>query len=110
MRLIAATILVLFLSATALAGTAYDIMAPVVRVRMQRSLGSGVVVASSDQTTLVVTNAHVVGRGKDCFIEVFIWGLACASPGLRPGPPRARTCPRENRSSAWPGFRCLGPG
>ena len=73
MRLIAATLLVLFLSATSLVGTAYDIMAPVVKVRMPRGLGSGVVVASSNDTTLVVTNAHVVGRSKECFVEVFIW-------------------------------------
>ena len=57
---------------TVLAGTAYDLMAPVVKVYAGESVGSGVVLEEEK----VLTCAHVVGSKKIVVVVVYFWDEA----------------------------------
>jgi S1-C subfamily serine protease len=62
-----------------------DVIRPTVQIRNGNGRGSGTVIASSPDRTLVLTAAHVIKDGKDLKVELHRHNLGLAATGLTEG-------------------------
>lgn len=67
------TLILGLLASPVFGGLAYDVMAPVVKLWAGGSSGSGVVMKSGKSRTLIVTNAHVVGKEETVKVIRYFW-------------------------------------